>query len=70
MHIHTLPEEENHVHVGKQRSWSKVFGLRCFGPRYLVRGNDPRYLVKGIGPKWFWFEVFIKDLSIEGGKHQ
>ena len=60
IHIPTLPQEEKHVHVGKQRYfdpryWSKVFGLR-----YLVQGIDPRYLVEGIGPKWFQSKVLRK----------
>ena len=34
--IHTLPQEEKRVHVGKPRFSSELSGPRYFGPRYLL----------------------------------
>jgi len=38
IHIHAFPQEEKHVHVGKPRFWSEVFG-----PRYWFKEFGPRY---------------------------
>jgi len=65
--IHTLPWEEKHVHVGKQRFWSEVFGPRYFGPRYFgPRYFDPRYLVRGISSKVWTLGIWSKVLVLSG----
>ena len=52
--MHTLSQEEKHVHVGKPSFWYEVFGPRYFDPRYLVRGIWLKVLTLGI-----WSKVLV-----------